>query len=186
MDTVDDRPPSAPEGECQDGEPPERRGLELEVVEECGDWSDAGSLVPLVATVAAAIARNPGLASRLPIAACACIAFSDDAAVRALNARYRGKDTPTNVLSFPAAPMPAAPGTPRFLGDVVLAAETVAAEAAERQIAIPDHVRHLAVHGILHLLGYDHETEADACVMEGLERQILATLGVADPYRESE
>ena len=114
------------------------------------------------------------------------VALSDDASVRALNATYRGLDKPTNVLSFPSgvslAQLP--PGEPRPLGDIVLALETVQREAGERNIALADHVRHLVVHGTLHLMGYDHETDTEAEVMEGLETEILAGLGVADPYRD--
>ena len=104
------------------------------------------------------------------------IALADDARVRTLNARDRGKDKPTNVLSYPS-------GEREFLGDMVLARQTVWREAREQGKAAADHLTHLVVHGTLHLLGYDHETsEADARRMEALERRILAKLGIADPY----
>ena len=114
------------------------------------------------------------------------VLLADDETVRALNARHRGRDNATNVLSFPAAvsadaPDPALPG-PMLLGDVVLACETVAAEARAQDKAMADHVRHLVVHGVLHLLGYDHEDDAAAEVMERLEAEILKGFGVADPY----
>jgi probable rRNA maturation factor len=104
------------------------------------------------------------------------VALADDRRVRALNARDRSKDKPTNVLSYPS-------GERGFLGDVVLARQTVWREARQQRKTPADHVSHLVVHGTLHLLGYDHETgEADAERMETLERRILARLGVADPY----
>lgn len=106
------------------------------------------------------------------------VLLSDDAAVRDLNARFRHKDKPTNVLSFPAAES-AAP----HLGDVVLAYGVCAAEAEAQGKSLSDHLTHLVVHGVLHLLGRDHEDDAEAEEMEGEERAILADLGVADPYR---
>ena len=104
------------------------------------------------------------------------VALSDDRRVRALNKRDRGKDKPTNVLAY-------ASGERDFLGDVVLARQTVWREAKSQGKTAADHLSHLVVHGTLHLLGYDHETsEADAERMEALERRILAKLGIADPY----
>lgn len=104
------------------------------------------------------------------------VALADDAAVRALNKRDRRKDKPTNVLSYPS-------GEKSFLGDVVLARQTVWREAREQKKAPADHLVHLVVHGTLHLLGHDHETsDADADRMEALERRILKRLGIADPY----
>ncbi len=104
------------------------------------------------------------------------VALEADKGVRALNARDRKKDKPTNVLSYPS-------GEREFLGDMVLARQTVWREAREQRKAPADHFTHLVVHGTLHLLGYDHETgEDDAERMEALERRILAKLGIADPY----
>ena len=104
------------------------------------------------------------------------VALADDQAVRKLNAVHRGKDKPTNVLSYPSAER-------GFLGDVVLARQTVQREARSQRKRLADHVAHLVVHGTLHLLGYDHETgEDDAERMEALERRILSRLGVSDPY----
>lgn len=106
------------------------------------------------------------------------VLLADDEAVQALNARFRGRDAATNVLSFPAAPS-AAP----HLGDVALAYGVCAAEAQAQGKALGDHLQHLVVHGVLHLLGFDHEDdEAGAEEMEALERTVLARLGVADPY----
>ncbi len=111
----------------------------------------------------------------------------DDARIAALNADFRGKPKPTNVLSWPAfedeipEPDPGDP-EPLFLGDIALAYETCAREAEEGSISLADHATHLVVHGLLHLLGYDHEMEAEADAMEAFETKILASLGVADPY----
>lgn len=106
---------------------------------------------------------------------------ADDARMAALNAAFRGKAGPTNVLSWPSEEA-AAPGAARFLGDLALGWETCMAEAAAAGIAPADHVTHLVAHGVLHLLGHDHGAEAEAEAMEALERKTLASLGVADPY----
>jgi len=107
------------------------------------------------------------------------IVLTDDDAIRKINAQWRGKDAPTNVLSFPAAPVQ---GAPRLLGDIVIAFETTTREAKDEGKPFAHHLSHLAVHGFLHLLGYDHESDAQADDMERLERDILARLGVPDPY----
>jgi probable rRNA maturation factor len=102
-----------------------------------------------------------------------------------LNARYRGREGPTNVLSFPAdADLPHAPDEPGLLGDIVICAPLVAAEAEAQGKPAEAHWAHLVVHGVLHLMGYDHEAETDAEIMESRERRILAGLGFDDPYRE--
>lgn len=113
--------------------------------------------------------------------------LTDDAAIQALNAAYRGQDRPTNVLSFPAwAPAdlatPLPPGAPLLLGDIALAYQTCAREAAAEGKPLSDHLAHLLVHGCLHLLGLDHAAEAEAVAMEQLETRILAELGIPDPY----
>ena len=105
------------------------------------------------------------------------ILLTDDDSVRDLNARFRGKDYATNVLSFPAPQNPEG-----HLGDIALAFGVCASEAAEQGKPLAHHLQHLVAHGVLHLLGYDHETDAEAEHMEGLERVILAGLGVPDPY----
>jgi probable rRNA maturation factor len=114
------------------------------------------------------------------------ITLTDDAHQRQLNRRYRGQDASTNVLAFQAwePRMHAPPRVPLLLGDVVLAFETVAREADEQVKPFCDHVRHLIVHGVLHLLGCDHLGEGDAIIMERLETSILAKLGVRNPYRD--
>jgi probable rRNA maturation factor len=103
--------------------------------------------------------------------------LTDDETVRDLNARFREQDKPTNVLSFPAPPNPE-----KHLGDIALAYGVCAREAAEQGKVFAHHLQHLAVHGVLHLLGYDHIGDDEAEAMEGLERAVLAGLGVPDPY----
>lgn len=113
------------------------------------------------------------------------LVLTDDAEMAGLNLRFRGRAGPTNVLSFPtgeAAPGCAAGGPPALLGDVVVALETTAREARRDGKPVADHLQHLVVHGLLHLLGYDHGDEAAASGMEALEVDILARLGVPDPY----
>jgi probable rRNA maturation factor len=115
------------------------------------------------------------------------VILADAAEQHRLNRDYRGVDAPTNVLAFPAwesgTSLPA--GAPVLVGDVVLALETLTHEAVEQNKPVADHLRHLVVHGVLHLLGYDHLTQTGAMVMETLERSILAELGVRDPYRDT-
>ncbi|WP_213775686.1 rRNA maturation RNase YbeY [Bradyrhizobium sp. dw_78] len=115
------------------------------------------------------------------------IMLTDDAGIRTLNSNWRGIDKPTNVLSFPAL-QPDGPGgpddAPRMLGDIAIAYETMRKEADDEQKPFDHHLSHLAVHGFLHLIGYDHETDADAEIMEALETQILAQLGIPDPYTD--
>jgi probable rRNA maturation factor len=131
-----------------------------------------------------ALPDSAGVVERAASAALGAVAgdvvvlLTDDDAVRDLNARFRGRDGPTNVLSFPAAES-AFP----HLGDLVLAHGVCAAEAEAQGKSLADHLAHLIVHGVLHLLGRDHEIEAEAEAMEAEERVILASLGVADPYR---
>lgn len=133
------------------------------------------------------------------LAATVSVALLNDAEVRRLNRDYRGQDKATNVLSFPALdaaalaafkagrpPAGQPVGAEVELGDIALALETIKAEAAEQGKSVADHARHLLVHGFLHLLGYDHDQEAAAVLMETAEVDILAALGVADPYRGQE
>ncbi len=110
------------------------------------------------------------------------VVLTDDEAIRLLNHEWRRIDKPTNVLSFPAT-MSANSAPEPLLGDIVIAYETVARESTAEHKPFLHHLAHLAVHGFLHLMGYDHQTDSQADAMEGLERDILADLDIADPYR---
>jgi probable rRNA maturation factor len=115
------------------------------------------------------------------------VMLTDDAGIRTLNSNWRGIDKPTNVLSFPALQPTGRGGpddAPRMLGDIAIAYETTRKEADDEQKPFDHHLSHLAVHGFLHLIGYDHEKDADAEAMETLEQEILAQLGIPDPYAD--
>lgn len=152
--------------------------IDIDMSIEAGGWGDGESLRPLVERAIEAATAELDIAGDSELS----LLFSDDAHVRALNRDWRGKDKPTNVLSFPA--FPTAPGgpLPPMLGDIALAFETVAAEAALEGKPFDHHLTHLVVHGFLHLLGYDHEAADEAEEMEALERRILARLAIPDPY----
>jgi probable rRNA maturation factor len=117
------------------------------------------------------------------------VMLTDDSGIRTLNSNWRGIDKPTNVLSFPAL-QPTGAGAPddapRMLGDIAIAFETTRREADDEQKPFDHHLSHLAVHGFLHLIGYDHEKDDDAAAMETLEQEILAQLGIPDPYADRE
>ncbi len=133
------------------------------------------------ALAAALAAVRPALADGAEVG----LVFTDDAHSRELNDQYRDKDAPTNVLSFPATRTNPEVFGP-LLGDIVLAEQTIAREADAAGIALDAHLTHLVIHGFLHLLGHDHETVAEAEVMEKLETSILAGLGIADPYADGD
>ncbi len=160
-------------------EPTQPAALAVEIVHHGGAWADAAvsdAMVELAAHAAFAEAIP-----RTPASYELTIVLTDDAEMRSLNRQWRGKDAPTNVLSFPAGD---APGEPGPLGDVVIAYETAVKEAEDGNLAFADHVSHLVVHGVLHLLGLDHMQDDEAERMEDLERRGLASLGIADPYRD--
>src|SRR5271155_4170915 len=117
------------------------------------------------------------------------VMLTDDSGIRTLNNNWRGIDRPTNVLSFPALQPTGArdeDAAPRMLGDIAIAYETMRREANDEQKPFDHHLSHLAVHGFLHLIGYDHEKDDDAEAMEALEQEILAQLGIPDPYQDRE
>src|SRR6185295_16194536 len=145
------------------------------------DWADLAEAAAEAAMAVAPELDNPRLS--------ASVLFTSDAEVHVLNREWRPKDKPTNVLSFPMiarADLLALPhdGAPEMLGDLALAYETCAREAADKGLAVAAHAAHLIVHGLLHLAGHDHERgEAEAAAMEALETKALAQMGIADPYR---
>jgi probable rRNA maturation factor len=151
-----------------------RAVFDVELIEDDGEWPELAELTTDIDRAAAAVAEvigglEPGTVS---------VALSSDEKVALLNERFRGQAKPTNVLSFP----PGAGAASGYLGDIVLARTTVEREAHEQDVPLAHHVQHLVVHGMLHLLGYDHGIAADAERMEELEVKILSKLGVANPY----
>ena len=159
--------------------PPE---IEVLVVAEC--WAaeaDAEAVVHRAIETAAAMAEADTGGAEL------AVMLTDDSGIRTLNKNWRGQDKPTNVLSFPALQptgQPSSDAAPRMLGDIAIAYETTRREADDEQKPFDHHLSHLAVHGFLHLVGYDHETDDDAEAMEAVERAILTELGIPDPYAD--
>lgn len=156
--------------------PLRRPALAVDIVVESPLWkAQRGADAMLRRALAAAAALVPSDGEL-------AVVLTDDTAIRALNRDWRGKDAATNVLSFPAKEARPDRRAPRLLGDIVIAYETVAREAAAEGKPFIHHLAHLAVHGFLHLVGYDHEANEDADAMEGLEIAILARLDLPDPY----
>lgn len=149
--------------------------IDIDIVTNAQGWDALPGAEDVIRRALQAAAAHEAIAGAVTVV------LTDDEEIRALNRDWRGFDKPTNVLSFPAVAVPGA-GAGRPLGDIVLAIETIRREAAEEGKALADHVSHLAVHGLLHLAGHDHDTDEKAEAMEGLERRILAGLGIADPY----
>ncbi|MCC6734843.1 MAG: rRNA maturation RNase YbeY [Bauldia sp.] len=156
-------------------------GADIAIAIEGGDWPDEAALEKLVTAAARAVEVDLGedFAERE-----LSLLFTDDAEIGRLNADWRGKPKPTNVLSFPAASIPGMERPP--LGDIAFGYGVVRREADEAGLTLGDHISHLFVHGLLHLLGHDHEVAAEAEAMERREVAILARLGIADPYAGSE
>ena len=167
---------------------PSKSKIQIEIIVRSARWRKHSTAKTLVkkAVLAAAKAISP---SPIELA----IVLDDDSAIRALNRDWRGKNTPTNVLSFPAPDPPSPPAGQRrgggkrrnsspYIGDIVLAYQTIAREAIAEGKPFGHHLAHLAIHGFLHLHGYDHENHRDAQRMERLERKILARMAIPDPY----
>ena len=155
--------------------PQREKAIAIDLIIDDEGWEALEGVEALLEHAAAEVSRHVRKAAQ---GASVSIALSSDAEVARLNAAYRNKPKATNVLSFPAGR-----GAPKgFLGDVILAAGTVAREAREQDTPLGHHVQHLIVHGLLHLLGYDHEAADDAERMEALEIAILDDLGIANPY----
>lgn len=159
--------------------------VSVEVSVHCDAWRAACPEVEALAAAAARAALSGTAGSLAGAPLILGLILTDDAEQRRLNSTYRGQDSATNVLAFALADPAIGPvGAPVLLGDVVLAFATVAREAAEQQKPLRDHLRHLVVHGVLHLLGFDHQDPGAAATMEAREVEILKTLGVPDPYRD--
>jgi len=160
--------------------PSRKPGIAIDLTVEAGDWPARRSLRAFVKKAVDAALIEDGAEADAPSEL--GVVFTDDAHIQALNAEWRGKDKPTNVLSFPAFPLSPGDRLPPMLGDIVLAAETVAREAELEGKPLDHHISHLVIHGLLHLLGHDHEDEGEADRMEALERAALARLAIPDPY----
>ena len=172
--------------------------IQIELARE-DSWPDADWTALAARAATAAVERTPhGELAATAAAVEVSVRLTSDDEVHALNRQYRGKDAPTNVLSFPMVQPDlldtvtlnlyaenggaSTTGGEVLLGDIVLAYSVCAREAADRGVSLTEHATHLVVHGVLHLLGYDHQTDEDAEAMEAIERDALATLGFADPY----
>jgi probable rRNA maturation factor len=166
------------------GKRPKVKKIQIDIVVQSQLWK-AEPRAAAIVRKAISTAANAASTARAELA----IVLTDDSAIQALNRDWRGYDSPTNVLSFPAttpkrrsSPRRVESRPPALLGDIVIAFETTAREATRERKPLKHHLAHLAVHGCLHLLGYDHENTRDAKKMESFEVEILAGLGVPDPY----
>ncbi|MBB5754038.1 rRNA maturation RNase YbeY [Prosthecomicrobium pneumaticum] len=155
--------------------------IAIDVIVEAGDWPEEETLCALVERAVDVAIDVAGV--RLAQGAELAVLFTDDAHIARLNADWRDKPKPTNVLSFPATPAGSARLGP-LVGDIVLAGETIRAEAGDQGVSFEAHLTHLVVHGFLHLAGHDHIEDDEAERMERLETAILARLGIADPYAD--
>lgn len=154
--------------------------IDIDILVETDGWPEEAALSDLASIAIAAVWDE--LASGNQPDSELSLVFTDDAAIKELNNDWRDKDKPTNVLSFPAFPIKPGQAPGPMLGDIVIARETVVREAEDEEKSFDHHLTHLIVHGVLHLLGYDHETDDEAEEMEQLERKILARLAIPDPY----
>ncbi|MGE0563314.1 MAG: rRNA maturation RNase YbeY [Pseudolabrys sp.] len=158
-----------------------RGGVTVDILVQSPLWERMPAAETTVQRAISAAAGHPSISQLSTSEGEVAIVLTDDSAIQALNRDWRGADKPTNVLSFPAAKTDVA-GAPAMLGDIVIAYETVARESTDEGKDIQHHLAHLAVHGFLHLLGYDHDDDRNADDMERLESDILAGLGIPDPY----
>ncbi|MDO1580825.1 rRNA maturation RNase YbeY [Rhizobium oryzicola] len=163
--------------------------LDIQISVESDGWPTEEALTAMSERVIGAAAKYLAAEEEQPFPSQPVelsLVFSDDAQIREINAEWRGKDKPTNVLSFPAFPVEPGDMPGPMLGDIVIARETVEREAVELDKPFDEHLTHLLVHGFLHLFGYDHMETEEAEEMEGLETRILAKLGLSDPYAGQE
>ena len=180
----------APDDSVPDAQDTPRAIIELEVAAPDAWALDGAALQTCIEHAAAAalqVAQQDGVVVRRDgVPPLIEVLLTDDAAIRQLNAEWRSKDKATNVLSFPMPPeMPFIPDVPWPLGTLALAGGVMRREAQARGVALEEHLCWMIVHGILHLLGYDHLHDEEAAHMEALERRALARLGLADPYAEA-
>ena len=154
--------------------------IDIILARESESWPDVPHLQALSQRIIDAACKGLNLKSKQPVEL--SLVFADDAMVQGLNAEWRGHDKPTNVLSFPSFALKPDEKLPPALGDIILAFETVKQEAGEETKSFENHVSHLLLHGFLHLLGYDHQSDEEAEVMEDIETRILAELAIPDPY----
>lgn len=155
--------------------------VEIDIVKNAGDWPDEDAIEALARTCVSEVFSTLNFAN---VDSELSLVLTDDAEIRAINTQWRSIDKPTNVLSFPAFNVVVGQAPKAMLGDVILAYETILREADLEKISFNDHLSHLIIHGLLHLLGYDHENDKDAEEMESLETAILAKLEIADPYAD--
>jgi probable rRNA maturation factor len=163
--------------------------LDIQLGVEAGTWPDAESLSEFASRVLEHTAAFLAKQQKQPFAKQPIeisLVFTDDDDIRGINAEWRGQDKPTNVLSFPAFPLVPGGKPGPMLGDIILAEETLRREALDLGKPFDDHLTHLLVHGFLHLFGYDHLTDEEAAVMEGLEIRVLAELGLENPYGDDD
>lgn len=159
--------------------------LDIQIAVEADGWDDETALEALASRVLGAAETHLATREGQPFPKQpteVSLVFADDEMIREINAEWRDKDKPTNVLSFPAFPLTPGKMPGPMLGDIIIARETVEREAVELDKTFEDHLTHLMVHGFLHLFGYDHMEVNDAEKMEELETRILAELGLSDPY----
>jgi probable rRNA maturation factor len=163
--------------------------LDIQLAVEAGNWPPEGELSTFSGRIlersADFLAREAGQPfPKMPVEI--SLVFTNDDDIRGINSEWRGQDKPTNVLSFPAFPLAPGGKPGPMLGDIILAEETLRREALDLGKSFEDHLAHLLVHGFLHLFGYDHMTDEEAAVMEGLEIRILAELGLDNPYGDDD
>jgi probable rRNA maturation factor len=181
MNTTTEPPAAAEEQSSAEGDPP-RTCADISV--EDGRWISVTGLPELIPDL---VTETLIACQFAPESRTVSIALLSDPEVRSLNKLFRGKDTATNVLSFPSAPLPQTTNNlngPIFIGDVALAYETVTEEASAQKKPVLNHAAHLIVHGVLHLAGFDHGEDAEAQKMETAERAILNRFGIPDPYAD--
>ncbi|WP_254473384.1 rRNA maturation RNase YbeY [Bartonella sp. B1098] len=153
----------------------------IDIMTKSAGWNDEKMLYNITEKALMAVMHHVSLEN---VVSEISLLFTDDEHMAQINAQWRGKNKSTNVLSFPAFPIKAGSSPGPMLGDIIIARETVVLEAEKQGKTFQDHLTHMIVHGILHLLGYDHKTDDEAHQMEKLEKEILQKLSIKDPYAE--